>query len=77
MGKASLYWAKKVTKRIELNKTTLKLIQNCIKRDKIWLKKTLKGLTKEEHLEYRYKIGDIEEADYQVIKQRMEDEKNG
>ena len=76
MTKQNLWWAKFLSKNIEKNEAYLKRIKISIKRDKIALKKNIKGLTKKEHLEYRFKIGDIEQADYQVIKQKMEDDTN-
>ncbi len=75
MSKNNLWWAKFYTKKIEKNEEYVKSVKIWIKRDKADLKKRMKGLTKEEHLEYKYKVGDIERADYLVIKQNMEDEK--
>ena len=75
MSKNNLWWAKTLTKRIEKYETYLGKVKDWIMRDRKELNKLLKKLTKEEHLEYRYKVGDIEQADYQVIKQRMEDKK--
>ena len=75
MSKNNLWWAKFYTKNIEKNEGYIEKVKEWIKRDKTDLKKCMKGLTDEEHLEYRYKVGDIEQADYQVIKQQMEDEK--
>lgn len=46
-----------------------------IKADKLILSKTLKSMSKEEHLEYKYSCGDIGRADYLVIKQGMEERK--
>ena len=77
MTKNNLWWAKFYTNKIEKNEVYVKKVRGWIKRDKADLKKCIKRLTKEEHLEYRYQIGDIGYADYIVIKQKMEDEKNG
>ncbi len=75
MSKSNLWWAKTLTKRLKKYEQYVEKTRRWIKRDKAELRIVIKGLTKEEHLEYRYKVGDIEQVDYQVIKQEMEDEK--
>lgn len=76
MAKHNLWFAKSLTKRIEKHETYVEKVKGWIKRDKAELNKTLKKLTKEENLLYGYQAGFIDEADYQVQKQKMED-KNG
>ncbi len=51
----------------------VKAIKKWIKTEKAILNNILKSMSKEEHLQYRYDNGDIERADYLVIKQKMEE----
>ena len=67
--------ANRLTKRIKKYQKYVDKVSVWIRRDKKDLKKVIKGLSKEEHLEYKYSCGDIEKADNLVIKQKMEERK--
>ncbi len=84
MSKINLRWCKYYTRRIEkyLAKITklrelIKTYQTYIQADRNRLSLEMKKMTKEENIEYGYQMGFIEEVDYQVMKQKLEREKNG
>ncbi len=76
-----LWLAKKLTRKIEKDKNRkvkFDYYSGCvaiaIKRDTKKLNKLLGSLTKEENIEYGYQNGFIPEADYLIMKLKMEEE---
>ena len=63
----------KLKKQLIKFKRYVSSCEKWIRTDKKGLSEILKQLSKEDHLEYQYKCGFIEHADYVVIKQKMEE----